>query len=659
MKSSRVFYGWWIVLACGLVAVIGWSLSVFGMGVYIHALSDQRGFSISLVSTAVTVSYLVNAALLISVGTATSALGPKPVFALGTAALALSVAALGFCREGWQLFAAFAALGIGRACLSATAISTTLAPWFERYQGRAVSMALLGASVGGMIGTPLLLGGVALFGVETAFVLAGLVSMSVVLPVVFLVLKRRPQDLGLLPDGGAPSTSAPAEVRWSRKGAVATRQFKSQLIAFALAMLVQIGFLSHHVPLAVPILGEAGASMAVSLAALMAFVGRVLLARFADKMDLRVVTAGVMVFAAISLGYMSIATSGFALLLSSAMYGLTIGNLTTLSPLVARREFGAISFGAIYGLISAAIAFAMAFGPAVIGFLNGSSAEGYAPMVDAFRLGLREAGVVEGQSAAIEFRWADGHYEKLPQLIDDLLKRRVAVIVANTPANLVAKKTTSTVPIVFTTSSDPVAVGLVPNLNHPGGNVTGISQLNVEVGPKRLELARELKPNAPVGLLVNPTNPQTAAVLDIAENAERSLRVPVTVLKASTDSELERVFADFKTSNIGILTIGTDAFFNGRTRQLASLATKYSVPTIYQYAEFTAAGGLMSYGGSIKESYHLAGNYAAKILRGENPADLPVQQSTKVELLVNLKAARALGMDIPQSLLARADEVIE
>jgi putative ABC transport system substrate-binding protein len=163
-------------------------------------------------------------------------------------------------------------------------------------------------------------------------------------------------------------------------------------------------------------------------------------------------------------------------------------------------------------------------------------------------------------------------------------------------------------------------------------------------------------PNAPVGLLVNPTNPQTAAVLDIAGTAKRSLGLSVTVLKASTDRELERVFADFKTSNIGVLTIGTDAFFNGRTRQLASLATKYSVPTIYQYTEFTAAGGLMSYGGSIKESYHLAGIYAGRILRGE---DLPVQQSTKVELLVNLQSARALGMTIPQSLLARADEVIE
>lgn len=295
----------------------------------------------------------------------------------------------------------------------------------------------------------------------------------------------------------------------------------------------------------------------------------------------------------------------------------------------------------------------------IIGFLNGSSADGYAPMVEAFRLGLREAGFIEGQTVEIEFRWADGHYDKLPTLIEDLLNRKVSVIVANTPANLVAKKSTSTVPIVFTTSSDPVAVGLVPNLSRPGGNVTGISQLNVEVGPKRLELAHELMPGAAVGLLVNPTNPQSAAVLEIVEHAGRSLGVPVKVLKASTDTELERVFDEFKSSNAGILTIGTDAFFNGRTRQLASLATRFAVPAIYQYSEFTAAGGLMSYGGSIKDSYHLAGVYAGRILHGEKPADLPVQQSTKVELIVNLKAAKALGISVPASLLGRADEVIE
>ncbi|MEO6783170.1 MAG: ABC transporter substrate-binding protein [Bradyrhizobium sp.] len=280
-------------------------------------------------------------------------------------------------------------------------------------------------------------------------------------------------------------------------------------------------------------------------------------------------------------------------------------------------------------------------------------------MVKAFRLGLREQGYVEGQSVDIEFRWAEGQYNRLAELLHDLLSSEVAVIVANTPANIIAKQSTSTVPIVFTTSSDPVKVGLVPNLSHPGGNVTGISQLNVEVGPKRLELAHEIVPDAKVGLLVNPTNPQSKAVIEIVGDAGRQLGVALEILKASTQAELERVFADFKKTNAGILTIGTDAFFNGQTRQLAALAKQYSVPAIYQYAEFTAAGGLMSYGGSIKDSYHLAGIYAGRILRGEKPADLPVQQSTKVELIVNLKSAKALGVTIPADLLGRADEVIE
>lgn len=398
MNSSvlpRIYYGWWIVLACGLIAVVGWSLGVFGMGVYIHALSEQRGFSIGLVSTAVTLSYLVNAACLIWVGSATAELGPKPVIAGGTAMLAIAVAGLGFCNEVWHLFAVFAAMGIGRACLSATAISTTLAPWFERHQGRAVSMALLGASVGGMIGTPLLLGGIALFGLKAAFILAGVVSTVVLVPVVLLVLKRNPQELGLLPDGDdAQAASAPAEARWSRRGAMATRQFHSQLLAFALAMLVQIGFLSHHVPLVAPTLGDAGASAAVSLAALTAFIGRVLLARFADKMDLRAITAGVMIFAMISLAYMSVATTAASLLASSAMYGLTIGNLTTLAPLIARREFGAVSFGAVYGVISAATAFATAFGPAFYGVLRDAFGSYGAPLTVAAVFNLVSAGVI-------------------------------------------------------------------------------------------------------------------------------------------------------------------------------------------------------------------------------------------------------------------------
>jgi putative ABC transport system substrate-binding protein len=322
-----------------------------------------------------------------------------------------------------------------------------------------------------------------------------------------------------------------------------------------------------------------------------------------------------------------------------------------------RREF----VGLIAGLSAAwpFRAFAQSQPTPVIGFLNGSSPDGYAPMVNAFLRGLREAGYVDGQTVGIEFQWANGDYDKLPKLATDLLNKHVAVIVANTPANLVAKKSTATVPIVFTTGGDPVALGLVPNLNHPGGNVTGISQLNVEVGPKLVELAHELKPDAKIGLLINPSNVESKGIVESTQNAARSLKVVVDVLHAGTEAELETVFANFSKTNGGVLTVASDAFFFGRTRQLAKFASRYSVPTIYQFVDFTAAGGLMSYGGDVKESYHLAGAYVGRILRGEKPADLPVQRSTKVELTINLKAAKRLGIQVPPSLLARADEVIE
>jgi putative ABC transport system substrate-binding protein len=324
---------------------------------------------------------------------------------------------------------------------------------------------------------------------------------------------------------------------------------------------------------------------------------------------------------------------------------------------MSRREFiTLIGAATAWPLVARAQQPAMA----VIGLLNGSSPDGYAPMVAAFRQGLKEAGYVEGQNVAIEYRWAEGHYERLPDMAADLIGRKVSVIVANTPANLVAKTASSTIPIVFTTSSDPVQLGLVPSLNRPGGNVTGVSQLNVEVGPKRLELAHELMPAATaMALLINPTNPSAETILKKLQGAALSLGLQLHVLHASTEAEIEAAFAGFTLLKAGLLTIGTDTFFNGRTELLAMFAIRYAVPTIYQYDEFTAAGGLMSYGGSVKDSYHLAGVYTGRILKGEKPADLPVQQSTKVQLIVNLRTAKALGIAVPLSLLGRADEVIE
>jgi putative tryptophan/tyrosine transport system substrate-binding protein len=297
----------------------------------------------------------------------------------------------------------------------------------------------------------------------------------------------------------------------------------------------------------------------------------------------------------------------------------------------------------------------------VIGFLNVASPEGYALYAAAFRDGLKEGGYIEGQKVAIEYRWAEGHYDRLPDMTADLVRRQVSVIVANTPANLAAKKATDTIPIVFTTASDPVQIGLVPNLSRPGGNVTGVTQLNVEIGPKRLELAHELLPAATaVAFLVNPSDPSRAETLmKDAQAAAVPLGLRLHVLRAGTDAEIDAAFARFAQLKAGVLVIGADALFNGKSQLLAELSLRYAVPAIYQYNEFANAGGLMSYGGSIKESYRWAGIYAGRILKGAKPADLPVQQSTTVELIVNLKTAKALGITVPLSLLGRADQIIE
>jgi putative ABC transport system substrate-binding protein len=296
----------------------------------------------------------------------------------------------------------------------------------------------------------------------------------------------------------------------------------------------------------------------------------------------------------------------------------------------------------------------------VIGFLNGSSPEGYAPRVADFREGLKEAGYVEGRNVTVEFRWADGRYDRLPEMAADLVRRQVSVIVANTPANVVAKAATTTIPIVFTTSGDPVKLGLVSSLNRPGGNVTGVSQLDVELGPKRLELAHELIPaKTLIALLVNSDYPSADTIVKDMEAAALSRGLQLHILRASTVADIEAAFAGFAQLKAGILIVGTDPFFNGQTERLAMLGVRYAVPTIYQTREFSAAGGLLSYGGSVKDSYHLAGVYAGRILKGDKPADLPVQQSTTVELIVNLKTAKALGLTVPMPLLGRADEVIE
>jgi putative ABC transport system substrate-binding protein len=296
----------------------------------------------------------------------------------------------------------------------------------------------------------------------------------------------------------------------------------------------------------------------------------------------------------------------------------------------------------------------------LVAFLNSGSPDGYAPMVAAFHQGLKETGYVEGQNVAVEYRWAGGQYDRVPAMALELLGRQVAVIAANTPGVQAIKAAITTIPIVFTTPSDPVQIGLVASLSRPGGNVTGVTQMHVEIAPKRLGLAHELAPTATtIGVLVNPANPLTETLLRDLQGAARILGVQLHVLHASTEPDFDKVFAALVRQRLTALVISTDSFFVSRAEQLGALALRNAVPAILQDRPFVAAGGLMSYGGSTPESYRLAGVYTGRILKGEKPADLPVQQPTKFELVINLKTAKALGLTIPPTLLALADDVIE
>ena len=298
----------------------------------------------------------------------------------------------------------------------------------------------------------------------------------------------------------------------------------------------------------------------------------------------------------------------------------------------------------------------------VIGFVNVATPQGYARPLSAFLKGLNEIGYVDGQNAAIDYRWAEGDANRLSGLVAELVRRRVNVIVATTTqAALAAKGATNTIPIVFETASDPIRLGLVASLNRPGGNVTGVTQTNVEIAPKRLELLHELTPATRVmALLVNPANPTLAeANAKELQAAARALALELHVLNASAEPEFDGVFAKLIEMRAGGLVIGNDPFFTGRSEQLAKLAVSHAVPAAYAWREFAVAGGLLSYGAAITDAYRLAGNYTGRILKGEKPADLPVQQVSKVELIINLRAAKALGLNVPLSLLGRADEVIE
>ena len=297
----------------------------------------------------------------------------------------------------------------------------------------------------------------------------------------------------------------------------------------------------------------------------------------------------------------------------------------------------------------------------VIGYLGAASARGYVAQLAAFRQGLQDAGYVEGRNVAVEYRWADDRYDRLPALAAELVGRQVTVIVASGAAAApAAKAATTTIPIVFATGADPVAVRLVASLARPGGNLTGVTTLNTELGPKRLELLREAVPTASiVAALVNPSYPAAETQSKDLQAAARTLGLQLHVLHASNERDFDAVFATLVQLRAGGLVIGADTFFNSQSEQFATLALRHAVPAIYQYREFAAAGGLMSYGGSITASYRTVGFYVGRILKGEKPADLPVQQIAKVELIINMKTAKALGLTFPITLLGRADEVIE
>ena len=326
-----------------------------------------------------------------------------------------------------------------------------------------------------------------------------------------------------------------------------------------------------------------------------------------------------------------------------------------------RRDF----IAGIAGL-SAACPLAVQAQPAdklpTIGFIGSDSPDPYTDRLRAFRLGLKSTGFTEGQNAAIEYRWAEGRNDRLPELTAELVRRQVTVIVApTTPSVLAAKAATKTIPIVFFTAGDPIDLGLVTSLRRPGSNLTGATTLTLEVGQKWVQLLHEMVPSAiSLALLVNPTSPNLAKLQssDLQAAAHR-LGLQLHVQQASTDRDFDGAFAGVKRLRAGGLVINSDSFFFSQSHQLASLALQHAVPSIFGFREFVTAGGLMSYGGSLTESFRWVGVYTGRILKGEKPADLPVQQSTKIELFINLKTAQTLGLEVPPTLLTRAEDVVE
>ena len=395
MKST-VFHGWWMVTGCLLIATVAWSFALYGPSVYLHTISQLHGWSLSLISSALTLSFLVNAMALGLVGGVIGNIGPKPVMATGAAVMATGLACMGQSSEVWQVYVSFALMGLGWSCLSTTAISSTLAPWFDRHQGRAMSTALLGASVGGMIGVPILLYLISWIGFAATMLVVALIVIGTVWPICLLVLQHRPQDMGLHVDGEPQqrARSATTMRRWTRGEALQTRTLRTVMLAFGMALMVQIGFLTHQVSLLLPTLGESGTALCVTLAAVLAFTGRLLLAKFSDQVDVRVTACGVLLVSGLGLTIVTLSSAPWALVTGVLIYGLTAGNITTLPPIIVRREFGALSFGAVFGVAAMLIQFLSAMGPAFFGVLHDLGGGYQIAMAFASLLNFIAAGVI-------------------------------------------------------------------------------------------------------------------------------------------------------------------------------------------------------------------------------------------------------------------------
>lgn len=376
----QVFYGWRMVAACMLCSLMGNALGLFGAGAYLHQVVTANGWTTGVVSGAVTVFYVVSALLLIPVGSGIRNVGPRPIIAVSGVALSCGVTLIGRVTKPWEAYLAFLLMGIGWAGLSITAVATTLAPWFDRYQGRAVSIASLGASAGGILGAPVLLFAISRVGFAATTLAAGCCASVVILALAIFVLRSRPQDLGLLPDGLPVRAHAPAFDRqsWTLPSALRAPTLLSVMATFGIGMMVQIGFLTHQIALLAQSLEHFSISLVVSATAFAALAGRVVLARFADDIDARVTAAVALIVAAASFAAMATFPILPVLIGANIIFGLTVGNVTTLSPIIVRREFGAKSFGLVFGVASCAIQLIAALGPSLYGILHDAFGS-YAP----------------------------------------------------------------------------------------------------------------------------------------------------------------------------------------------------------------------------------------------------------------------------------------